>query len=228
MIRTVFFDLDETLFDFKRSEKTALSKTLIALGENVTEEILKRYGEINLYQWKLLEKGETTRQRLKIERFSSLFKEFGINKPFDKTAEIYEKFLSGEGTLFEGTESLLEKLYEKYDLYIVSNGTAAVQRGRLESSGIKKYFKNIFISENIGFNKPDKEFFGACFAEISGFKKENAVIIGDSLSADVRGGLNAGIKTIWFNSCKKDNNGDTVPDFTVYSLAEIPSVLENI
>ena len=67
-----------------------------------------------------------------------------------------------------------------------------------------------------------------CFAEISGFKKENAVIIGDSLSADVRGGLNAGIKTIWFNSRKNDNNGDTVPDFTVYSLAEIPSVLENI
>lgn len=127
-----------------------------------------------------------------------------------------------------GAPELLGELYGKYRLYIVSNGTAKVQEGRIGSSGIAKYMDGIFISQILGANKPDKQFFDICFAEIPDFSLSETVIIGDSLSSDIKGGINAGITTVWFNPKGIENDNDIKPDYTINELSEVPGLLSQI
>lgn len=228
MIKNIFFDLDDTLFDFHAAEKVALAKTLEKLGIEPFFEILSRYSEINLSQWKLLEQGKIARERLKIRRYELLFDEFGICASAKAAAEYYESFLSEEHIFIDGAEDILKILYGKYRLFVVSNGIARVQNSRLESSGIKKYFNEIFISQNIGFNKPDKSFFDVCFSQIPDFSKNESVIVGDSLTSDIAGGKNAGIATVWFNPEKFLNETEIIPDFEVHSLSEISLLIKSL
>ena len=228
MIKTVFLDLDDTIFDFHKAERLALSSMLIELGVTPTDELIKRYSEINALQWRRLERGEITRSEVLIERFRLFFLEFGIEQNPATARQIYEKKLGTGHYFIDGAEKLLDDLYGKYELYLASNGTAAVQAGRIKSSGIERYFERMFISESIGHNKPAKEFFDACFSEIDGFDTDCAIIIGDSLSSDILGGRNAGIKTCLFNPAKKEITGAIIPDYEVASLSEIPALLEKI
>ena len=122
----------------------------------------------------------------------------------------------------------MEELYQKYNLYLVTNGTAAVQRSRLKSAGLKKYVQGIFISEEMGSNKPAKEYFDRCFGQIPGFRKEETVIIGDSLTSDIQGGKNAGIRTIWFNPGRLPNDSGPAADYEIASLREIGPLLRGI
>ncbi len=155
MIKNIFLDLDDTILDFHKAEKNALTKTLTKIGVAPKESILARYSELNLSQWKLLERGLLTREQVKIRRFKLLFDEIGIGFPAQKATEIYESFL-GQGHYFtEGAPELLQSLFGRYRLYLASNGTANVQKGRMKSAGIEKYFDDIFVSQYIGFNKPD-------------------------------------------------------------------------
>ena len=225
MIKTVLFDLDETLFDFKKAEAIALSKTLRLLKIEPTDYIISQYSKYNISQWKRLELGEITRQEVKINRYKLLFDELGVDASPDLATKIYEENLSKGHYFIDGAVEMLENIYKHYDLYIVSNGTKTVQEGRLLSSGIKKYFKGVFISESVGYEKPSIEFFNSCFRSITDFEKEKTVIIGDSLSSDIKGGNNAGIKTIWFNSNNDKNNTDLKIDIEVHRLSEIKNAL---
>lgn len=228
MIKNILFDLDDTLFDFHAAEKKAIKRTFETLGVPATEEILKRYSQINAEHWKMLEKGLITRDGVKVGRFEKLFAETGYGVSPEKTAALYENNLSQGHIFIDGAENLLSFLYGKYRLYIVSNGSAKVQDGRIKSSGIAKYFENIFISQRVGFDKPNKEFFDACFSKIPDFSSDETVIIGDSLSSDIKGGKNAGIKTVWFDPSGKESDGDVFPDFTVFSLSEIPALISEM
>ena len=228
MIKTIFLDLDDTIFDFHKAEALALTGMLKEIGVEPTEERISRYSEINAMQWKRLERGEITREVVLYERFRLFFLEYGIAQDPMTARRIYEKKLGTGHYFIDGAEELLDALYGKYRLYLASNGTAAVQAGRIQSSGIEKYFEEIFVSEAIGHNKPSKEFFDFCFDKIGGIDKESAIIIGDSLSSDILGGKNAGIKTCLFNPKKKAVTGDIIPDYEVNSLSEIPALLERI
>ncbi len=197
MLNTIFLDLDDTLLDFHRAEAAALSKTLEQLGIPPTAETVARYSAINAQQWRLLEEGKFTRDEILTRRFDIL----------------------------PGAEALLNTLAPRYALYLVSNGTAAVQAGRIASAGIAPYFKNIFISEEMGLHKPQREFFDACFAAIPGFHREEALIIGDSLTSDIRGGNNAGIRTCWFNPQGKPRMEGVHVDYEVSALSQIPPLL---
>lgn len=224
MVKNILLDLDQTLFDFKKAEANAISKTMQKLGVTPTAFLISRYSEINDGMWKMLERGEITRDRLLVKRFEVFFDEQGVAADHNETRAFYEKTL-GQGHFFmDGAEELLDALYKKYRLYLVSNGTASVQKGRLESSGIEKYFDGIFISQTVGFNKPDVRFFEKVFESIPDFKKEETVIIGDSLTSDIQGGINAGIKTVWFAEGKENSE---LPDITVRSLYEIINIFEN-
>lgn len=222
MKNIILLDLDETLFDFKADEKDALKKTLIGLGIEPTEDALELYSSINSAQWKRLEKREITREQVKLIRYSLLFEALRKNADAQKANEIYENELAKQGRLLSGAREALERLYGKVRLFIASNGTVEVQNGRIKNTGIGKYFENVFFSEKIGFEKPDKRFFDACFAEITHFKKENTVIIGDSLSSDILGGKNAGITAIWLN-----NSGKSSPlaDMTVKNIGEAADIV---
>ena len=228
MIKTILFDLDNTLFDFTKAEGIALAKTLVHLGINPEKKVLDRYSVINTAQWKLLEQKKITRAELKIRRYKLLFEEFGFKCSPEEAAKTYEEFLSMGHYFMDGAEELLENLCKKYNLYVITNGITKVQKGRVKSANLKKYFKDIFISEEIGYDKPSIEYFEHCFEKIEDFKKENAVIIGDSLSSDIQGGANTGVKTIWFNPKREENNSSVKPDYEVSDLKEIEKLLEKI
>ena len=228
MIKTVFLDLDDTLFDFHKAEAIALTGMLEEIGVTPTEERLARYSEINKLQWQRLERGEVTREEVLIERFRLFFLEFGIDRDAEEARRIYEHRLGIGHYFIDGAEELLKSLYGKYDLYLASNGTASVQRGRIESSGIEKYFKEIFVSQTVGHNKPSKEFFDYCFSRIDGFKRDNAIIVGDSLTSDILGGINAGIKTCLYNPKKKAIDGSVIPNYEISALCELPNLLQKI
>lgn len=224
----ILFDLDNTLLDFDKAEAIALSKTLREFGLEPTDEILRRYNEINKRHWEMLEDGILTRAQVLVGRYEQLFQEFGISVDGAAAAKRYESNLSIGHHFIDGAEELLDKLYGSYDMYIVSNGTAVVQEGRLKSSGIGRYFKDIFISELIGYDKPGKMFFEKCFAQIEGFDPKRTIIIGDSLTSDIRGGINAHIMTCWFNPKGVPARADITPDYVVSSLDEIPDFLEKL
>lgn len=228
MIRNVLFDLDDTLFDFHKAEKIALTKTLVHFGIDPTEETLALYSTINAAHWKRLELGEISREEVKVGRYRELFKTIGVECDPVKATAYYESMLANGHYFMPGAPELLEELYRKYRLYIVSNGTAKVQEGRIGSSGIAKYMDGIFISQILGANKPDKQFFDICFAEIPDFSLSETVIIGDSLSSDIKGGINAGITTVWFNPKRIENDNNIKPDYTIKELSEVPGLLSQI
>ena len=227
MIKTVFLDLDDTLLDFHRSEREAISMTLSSLGVEPTEAVRKRYSEINRYVWQQLELGTMTREQILVRRFELLFEELGLGIDGMVARRTYEWNLGGSYFYIDGAEALLGELSKKYDLYLMSNGTAAVQDRRIAASGIAKYFKGLFISEKVGYNKPAIEFFEKCFAEIPDFKKEEAIIVGDSLSSDIKGGINAGIPTCHYNPSGETSDA-IIPDYTIKTLEELPALLASI
>ncbi|HIW84715.1 MAG TPA: YjjG family noncanonical pyrimidine nucleotidase [Candidatus Dorea gallistercoris] len=228
MIRNIFFDLDNTLFDFDKAEARAVSHTLRELGIEPTPAVIRRYSELNQEQWKLLELGRLTRREVKLRRYQLLFDELHVDCPAAIAARIYETQLGIGHYFMEGAPKLLEALYGNYLLYLVTNGTASVQKSRLESAGIKRYFEAVFISEEMGADKPSIAYFDACFSRIPAFRKDDAVIIGDSLTSDIKGGINAGIRTIWFNPGGAENPADIRPDFEIRSLNQIPTLLERL
>ncbi|MDE6471275.1 MAG: YjjG family noncanonical pyrimidine nucleotidase [Eubacterium sp.] len=222
MIKNILFDLDDTIFDFKMAERVALSKTLVSFGIEPTEYIIKRYSELNISQWKLLELGKLTREQVKVNRYKLLFDELGLDISPQKATAIYEDNLCIGHYFMDGAEELIKTLCDKgYDLYLVSNGAKRVQDGRLKSSGISKYFKGIFISEVVGYEKPNIEFFNCCFERIENFNREETIIVGDSLSSDIKGGINAGIKTVWFNPNHEINTAQLIPTYEINKLSDI-------
>ncbi len=228
MVKNIFLDLDDTLFDFLGAEKEALSRTLRHFGITPDEQVLARYSAINDAQWKLLEKKEITREQVKWRRYALLFEEFGIDCDPMKVNDHYMEELSKGHLFIDGAEELLENLYGKYRLYLASNGTGWVQERRLKSAGIGRYFDGIFISQQIGFDKPDPRFYEGCIRQIPDYNPEETVMVGDSLTSDIKGGQAIGVRTIWFNPKGKENPSDIRPDYCLSHLSELPALLKNL
>ena len=228
MIQFVFLDLDDTILDFKMAEDVALRATLREFGVEPTDAIVKRYSEINDSQWKLLERGTLTRAEVKLRRFVLLFEELGVLCDAEAARAFYEKRLGVGHYFLDGALEMLNALHGKYRLFIVSNGTTAVQKGRLASAAIEPFFESIFLSEEVGSVKPEKLFFERCFAEIAEFDPAQSIILGDSLTSDIQGGKNAGICTCWFNPFGKPHTGGIVPDHEVRTHAEFEVLLKTL
>ena len=228
VLKTVFLDLDDTLLDFRRAERQAITRTLRHFQVEPTPEVLDRYHEINREQWELLEEGKLTRAQVLTRRFDLLFGELGRPCASQEVRDVYEVFLSQGHYFIPGAPELLEELSPRYDLYLASNGTAVVQAGRLESAGITRYFKGIFISEKMGANKPSPASFQACFDAIPGFDPAAAVMVGDSLTSDIRGARSVGLQSCWFNPQGLPPRPDIPADYTIRSLAELPPLLERL
>ena len=228
MVKTIFLDLDDTILDFHQAEANALRRTLQEAEVDSSEAVLARYHEINKQHWELLEEGTITRAQVKTLRFEKLFKELGVEREISAICASYEEHLSRGAFFIPGAPELLEAIAPKYDLYLASNGGARVQNSRLDAAGIRKYFKGRFISEEIGANKPSRAYFEACFQAIPGFAVEEAVIVGDSLTSDIRGGRNAGLRAIWFNPQGKPPRADIPADYEIRELGELPALLEKL
>ena len=170
-----------------------------------------------------------TKAQVLVGRFELLFKELNIDTDAIVAQEIYENYLAGEHDFIPGGKELLEELYAsgKYRIFMATNGIPSVQYPRIKDSGIGNYFDRFFISEEIGYAKPSKEFFDECFKRIDGFKKSETIIVGDSLTSDIRGGINAGILTCHFNP-RGRQYGSVIPNYSITSLDELIPILNSI
>ena len=227
MMEFVFLDLDDTILDFKKAEYIAIGKIIGDFGVEPTEEVRARYHVINKWHWEQLELGKMTRAQVLEGRFEKLFAELGVEVDAVQVARAYENNLSQGHWFLPGAEEAVEALSKKYRLFLASNGTASVQKGRMTSANLYRFFETVFVSQEIGHNKPSKAYFDACFASIDGFDPKKAVMVGDSLSSDIRGGINAGIATVWVNPGHLES-GEIKPDYEIESLAQLEALLETM
>lgn len=227
MVEFLFLDLDDTILDFREAETVALSKTLTDFGISYTKDNLRTYSDINKAHWERLERKEITRAELQVSRFVTFLSAIGANVPGEAVARAYEENLSHGHYFLPGAKEALDALRGRYRMFLLSNGNAKVQDGRLSSAGILPYFENVFISERVGADKPSKEFFDRCTAQIPGYAPEKALMVGDSLTSDILGGKNAGIPTCWMNPARK-TAGNIHPDYEIGSLSELPGLLEGL
>ena len=225
MFEFIFWDLDDTLLYFKACEREALRATLRLNGIEMTDHLICRYSAINDSKWKLFERGEITRRMVQLTRFEDFFKEFGFEISVTDFNDQYVEQLGLQAVEYPGIHEMLSKLQPHYKMYLASNGVEKVQISRIAISKLGPYFIKLFSSEFMGAPKPEKAFFEACFAQIPNFDPKKAIIIGDSLSSDIRGGINAGIATCWFNPEGKALPEGIQPDYEIRSLEEIFTIL---
>jgi len=228
MIEFLFLDLDDTILDFHKAERIALSKTIRQFGVEPTPEVLTRYHEINKWHWEQLELGTLTRAEVLENRFAVLFQELGVAADKTACARAYEKNLSVGHYFLPGAEEAVEALSKKYRLFLTSNGTSSVQKGRMTSANLYRFFEKVFVSQEIGHNKPAKAYFDACFAQIPGFDPKRAMIVGDSLSSDILGGIRAGIATCWVNPGHLIPTPAVQPDYEIEELPQLEALLETL
>lgn len=227
-MNTVLFDLDDTILDFRKSEAESIEKTLRTLGLDPSPELVRRYSAINEEGWLMFERGEITREECLSRRFRILFSETGTERDSSRAQTLYENFLADSAFVIDGAGEMLERVRRGRRLYVVSNGTSRIQRKRIALAGIARYFTGIFISEDLGLVKPSAEFFEACFSMIDSFDPAETIMVGDSLTSDVAGGINAGIRTVWYNPRRLPRRPDIVPDYEINDLSELDPLLNSL
>lgn len=239
----LLFDADETVFDFSKAERHALADLLQDYGLPVTPEVIDSYSMFNEKLWKQLEQKELERAELKVSRFEKLLAYLQREAPwhpeweledFDWAAldstEMNERFidhLSRQSWLMPDAEPVLKELQERWTLVLVTNGIRRAQEGRLAGSTVADCFTRVFVSEAVGFDKPDGRFFDAVCEELGVTDRSRMLLIGDSPTSDLQGGFNAGIPTIWYNPWTRDlpQNFNRRPDHEIRSLREMPRLL---
>ena len=226
MYQTLLLDVDGPLLDFEKSQAKALELAFARYGYPLTERIVCLYNQINQSLWKRYERGEITREDVIYGRFEHLFRETGIKGDPAAFEDTYQDFLGSGAYLLEGALDLVQYLFRKYTLYIITNGVTATQRRRLTDSGLEIYMKDIFISGELGVQKPRKEYFDACIRRMKDPGSRNSMlIIGDTLSSDILGGLQAGIDTCWYNPGFADPDPEIPATFEVHSFRELKHLL---
>lgn len=203
----LWFDADNTLFDYNLAEGTALRNTFQSHGLPVDDTSMNAYREINKKLWHALEMGEIKQDELRVKRFEDFLSAIGGSGSPEELSMFYVDQLSQQTNLLDGTLEVLQQLRETSRFALITNGLTTVQRGRLSRSPLKDFFEAVIISEEIGFAKPHTEFFETAHEQIGRPPKSDILVIGDSLSSDIRGGINFGADTCWFNP-----HGDPRPD----------------
>lgn len=232
MIKTILWDIDGTLLDFVASEKVALKKTFAGFGIDLTDKNIADYSLINDAYWTRFDKGEIDKEYIYSHRFTEFMDKLRLpadGRPWWKDInDIYQVAL-GEVCVFrDDSYDIVKSLKGKYSQYIVTNGSTAAQVGKLKKSGFGEIMDGVFISEQMGLQKPDSAFFDACFDKMPGAKRDETVIIGDSLTSDMKGGENAGIKTCWYNPSGKEMPSGMKIDCQINNLHQVYDVLNSL
>lgn len=227
MFKVILWDLDNTLLDFNAAERHSLKAQFarFGLGE-CTDEMVARYSEINNHYWRLLEKGEVTKQQTLQGRFETFFSKEGITADVEAFNKAYETGLTETIAYIENSYDIVASLKGKVEQYAVTNGAYEVQRVKLEKSGFGELFDGAFISDKVGFEKPSIAFFNYVLERIKPFEKSEILIIGDSLTSDMIGGNNAGIQTCWYNPHGVTNDRGVHIDYEIRHLDEIFNILK--
>lgn len=227
MIKAILWDIDGTLLNFEMSEKYAIKKCfeIFDMGE-CTDEMIARYSGINRKYWERLEKGEITKQEVLVGRYREFFASEGldVSKAEAFNAE-YQVRLGDKAFFCDDCFSLIKRLCGTVKQYAVTNGTKTAQERKLKISGIGELLDGVFISDEIGFEKPNIKFFEHVFQNMEPYKKDEIMIVGDSLTSDITGGNNAGIICCWYNPKKQDNPTNLHIDYEIHNLWQIENIL---
>ena len=227
MYKYLLWDIDGTVLNFLASEAYAIRALFkkYNLGE-CSDEMIKMYSEINLKYWQMLEKGELTKQEILVGRFREFFKIIGVDiNIVEEFNREYQITLGDHIEFVENAKDILLSQKGKYTLVAVTNGTKIAQEKKLRLSGLCDIFDAIFISENIGAEKPSKEFFDYVFEKLGITDKSEVLIIGDSLTSDMKGGYLAGIDTCWFNAEHNSNTLDFSVTYEIDRLDKITNII---
>ena len=224
----IFWDLDQTLLNFDLSMKHAIRVVFQKYGLDINDGIIVRYAAINQSYWNKLELGEITKEEVTVGRFRTLFEEFNIQhiSP-EEINRVFQKELGSVYFYMDGAKETVQKLREMgYRQYVVTNGVNSTQASKMKLSGFDRMVDGVFVSEVIGYPKPMKAFYEACFSALPDVKRDECIMVGDSLTSDMRGANNAGIAACWFNpdACKNDTDAQT--DYEIRRLTELLTILE--
>lgn len=220
----LFLDIDDTILDFKKCEKNAISKTIEKYGLKATEELIETYSDINQGLWKAFERKEITKPELLTKRFDMFFSKLGVEINPDEVNYNYLTYLSEEVFLIDNAVKLLDNLKGKLKIYVLTNAVKRVQERRLEKSGLNKYFDEVFISEVVGYQKPDVRFYEKVYDMIGKPNKNEIIVLGDSLTSDIQGGINFGVDTCYFNPHNKE--GKIKPTFEIDCLMKFIDIID--
>lgn len=222
---TLFFDLDNTLLDFSSSERTAIRRVLEMNGIAATDETAALYSDINRRYWEAFERGEIPREAIFTGRFEELVKRLGVSADPKKLSADYFVCLSEGHDVIAGAREILEwARAEGIRIYATTNGVAKTQYKRISDSGLERFFNGVFISEEIGAKKPEKRFFEYVMARVPNCNKNRVLVIGDSLSSDILGGINSGLSSCWYNPA--GNTGNIKPTYEISSLDGLKDILK--
>ena len=225
MITTIFIDIDNTLLDFDLCAADSIRSGFADWKIPYTDFIFDTFREINESLWKRIEKGTLTREELLKTRWQIIFDKLGIKKSGIEFEQVFIRYLTQSHSQVEGAAELVKYLSRKYMICATSNAPHEQQLIRLEKAGMLQYITHVFTSEQIGYSKPGKEFFDACFAQLKNTNKDEVLLIGDSITADIDGGVSYGLKTCWFNHDKVAVPPDLKADHVFNSLEEIKNLL---
>lgn len=220
----VFIDIDDTLLDFTKCANDAIKSACDKFGVPYTTTLVDTFHPINLDLWHRLEKKEVTKEKLFDTRFQIVFDKLGIKADGIAFETAFRENFHESAILVDGARDLLEYLRSKYKVYVASNASMHQQTNRMKRAELDGYIDGYFVSEEIGFPKPQKEFFDACFKALPDVKPQDVVMIGDSLSADIKGACEYGLKTIWYNH-RNEPTADVKCDYIVSRLSEIKNIL---
>ena len=228
MIKVILWDVDGTLLDFVKAEYAAIRKCfeVFRLGE-CTDEMIARYSVINRGYWERLERGEVTKPEVLVGRFRDFFASEGIEtdcaEAFNKE---YQVRLGDTICFCDDSYHLVKGLRGKVKQYAVTNGTKVAQDKKLKKSSLDQLFDDIFISEEIGMEKPHSGFFHYVWDKIGEYESNEVLIVGDSLTSDMQGGNNAGILCCWYNPTGKENNTGLRIDYEINDLQKILDIID--
>jgi len=221
----ILLDFDGTILDSRKLERTALTRTFEDFKLKVNDDIIESYHSINIKYWHLYEAGKISKQGLKGGRFRELFDAFGISGPEPEGFNrVYIDYASSQAPMYHGTVQVLEKLQRVCILSMVTNGFTQTQKRKMAAAGIEDFFENIFIAEEVGSKKPEREYFDYVHKAIDRPEISEMLIVGDSLMADIKGGSNYNIDTCWFNPEHLANNTDVRPTMVIDRLEDILSL----
>jgi len=228
MFKLLLWDIDGTILNFLAAEKAAIKKCfeILKLGP-CDDAMVERYSSINVRYWQMLERGEMSKPEILVGRFSEFFSCYGIDTSLAKAFNDEYQIRLGDTIVFTPHAiEMLDRYKGKIKQCAVTNGTKIAQSRKIDRSGLDNVFDDIFISEDVGYEKPALEFFKAVFDKIGAYNPEEVLIIGDSLTSDITGGINAGIKTCWYNPGHKENANHLPIDYEIADLSELVSIVD--
>jgi 2-haloacid dehalogenase len=220
----LLFDADDTLFDYPKAESNALQWTLEQIGLAFKQEYFGLYARFNQQVWREFERGEVTSLELRVKRFRLFFQHLGLEADPQAVSPLYLRNLALGTDLLPGANEVVHALKGRYHLALVTNGLQDVQRPRLARSTLHDCFEKVFISEEVGAAKPAPEYFEAVFREIGQPPKASILLIGDSLTSDMRGGVDYGLDTCWYNPDGKTT--DLPVTYQIIQLQELIKLLK--